>query len=763
MRLLAQETASPQGRDHALSLTSLATPEGVIAALNETTEARAARASEGDPPFATCPEVRPILERAAQDGAVLEGEELIAVRVTLEIARWLRSYGGRVRAVAASVGARLSRLPAVPGLEEALNAALGPEGEVLDDASPRLRKLRRGRETLRVRILRTLERLLDAPALEPALQERFITVRSGRYVLPVRADSARAVPGIVHDRSASGATLFIEPASIVEANNGLVKLLLDEQEEIQRILAALTQQVRAHLAPLAGLVDELGRLDLAFAKARLAEKLGAVPPEISPGPLRLLEARHPLLLAQAWTRAGGPRVVPVELILGDRTRALVITGPNAGGKTVALKTLGLLVLMAQAGLHLPVKEGSRLPVFSQVFPVIGDEQSLAQNLSTFSSFVHQIRGVLGATDDHSLVLIDELGAGTDPGEGAALAQALVEVFLSKGSWLVATTHLEPLKVFAVLHPEVENATVEFDEARIEPTFRLIYGRPGRSYALAIATKLGLPPELIARAYDHLSSESRRLADLLQALEERERSGKALEAEGSALEARLAELRREAETILERARHEARSRAEGARAEAQRLVLEAKRRVQAELERLKVEAASRKSLEESLRRLRRVEADLPGAFQEPAPPDADEVLIPSLGLRGRVVEERDGLVTVQAGALTVRVSRNQLSSSQPKPASPGPGRVTLPERSGVPSELLLLGRTTDEARDLVVKYLDDAILAGLPRVRLVHGKGTGALKKAVEAVLKEHPLVAAFRAGAPREGGTGATVVELVGS
>jgi len=759
--LLAHETASPQGRSCALSLAPLATLQAVIRALSETAEARAARAKEGDPPFETTPEIRPILERAAPKGAVLEGIDLVAIRVVLDVAQRLRSYGGRVREVAPSLGARLTQLPALPHLGAALTASLTPEGELSDDASPRLRQLRRRREALRARILRSLEGLVDSPTLEPALQERFITVRNGRYVLPVRADSARAVRGIVHDRSLSGATLFIEPASVVEANNDLLQLTLDEQAEIQRVLAALTEQVHTHLPILDQLVNETGRLDLTFAKARLADKLGAVSPEISPGPVRLLQARHPLLLAQGWGRAEAPAVVPVDLILGESARALIITGPNAGGKTVALKTLGLLVLMAQAGLHLPVREGSRLPVFRQVFPVIGDEQSLAQNLSTFSSFVGQVKGVLEMADDVSLVLIDELGAGTDPNEGAALAQALVELFLAKGSWLVATTHLEPLKIFAALRPEVENATVEFDEERLEPTFRLSYGRPGRSYALAIATKLGLSQELIARAQNYLSSESRRLADLLQSLEERERGWEARAAEGSAVEARLAELRREAETLLERARQEARSRTERARDEAHRLIVDARRQVQAELDRLKIEAATRRSLEESLRRLRRVESELPPPPQaEIPPPDADEVLISSLGLRGRIVEERDGLVTVQAGALTVRVARSQLAVPPGKRMARSMGKVVLPEKSGVSPELLLLGRTTDEARDLVVKYLDDAILAGLPQVRLVHGKGTGALKNAVQALLKEHPLVVGFRAGAPHEGGAGATVVEL---
>ena len=760
MRLLAQETASPQGRDYAFALAPLATGEAVIHALSETTEAGAARSHEGDPPWGTSPDIRQVLERAVPEGAVLQGSDLAAIRSSLEVARRLRSYGARVRTVAPSVGARLTELPALPDLEAVLATSLTSEGELRDSASPRLHQLRRRREALRTRLLRSLEALVISPSLESALQERFITIRNGRYVVPVRAEAARAVPGIVHDRSASGATLFIEPVSVVEANNDLLELMLDEREEIERILATLTQQVRAHLPTLERLVDELGRLDLAFAKARLADRLGGVSPEISPGSVRLLQARHPLLLAQGWQQPGVASVVPVDLILNENSRALMITGPNAGGKTVALKTLGLLILMAQAGLHLPVREGSRLPLFRQVFPVIGDEQSLAQNLSTFSSFVAQVKGVLELADDATLVLIDELGAGTDPSEGAALAQALVEVFIAKGSWLVATTHLEPLKIFAALTPGVENATVEFDEERLEPTFRLIYGRPGPSYALAIATKLGLPQELIDRAQTHLPSESRRLADLLQSLEERERNWRAREAERVALEARLARLREEAEGLLERARQEARSRTDRARDEAHRLITEAKRQVHVELDRLKTEALSRRTLEESLRRLRQVEGGLSPAAREILPPEGDDVLIPSLGLRGRIVEERDGLVTVQAGALTLRVSRSQLAASPAKPTVETRGRVAVPEKSGVSGELLLLGRTTDEVRDLVVKYLDDAILAGLPQVRLVHGKGTGALKKAVEAVLREHPLVVGFRSGAPREGGAGATVVTL---
>jgi DNA mismatch repair protein MutS2 len=763
-QLLARFAATPFGRDRALALFPAGSHAAVEAGLGETREARRALTTEGAPPWEGVTDVRPTLDRAAPDGAALDGPALVALGRTLDSVARLTGYGQRIAGTAPGLSERCRVLPTCRDLAVDLEHHLDPEGRLLDRASPRLRGVRRQIQTLRAELERRLERLLDHPAVVPALQERYVTVRNGRYVLPVRGDARRAVRGIVHDRSSSGATLFIEPEEVVDLNNQLTQRTLEERDEELRLLTELTARVHARLPELTGLVEALAHLDGAFARAALAERLGATEPEVRDGgDVELPGARHPLLVVQSWER--GTPVVPVDLVLPAERPGLLVTGPNAGGKTVALETLGLLVLMAHAGCHLPVEPGARLPFTDQVLAVIGDEQSLAQNLSTFSSFVGQVRDILATVTGRSLVLLDELGAGTDPAEGAALGAALVEALLDRGARVVATTHLEPLKVFAEVEPRCRNASVAFDAERLEPTFRLEYGRPGPSYALTIGERLGLPAPVIARARTHLSEASQRLEALIAALADRERTA----------EARLAEAgRREADAAqaLERARQgQAGAEAEAARvrreahAEARRMLVEARRRVGQELDRLKAEEATRRQAQEAYHRLRTAEAALappPGPALPDDAPAAGEVRLRGLGLRGRVVAEDAGMVTVQAGSLTVKVPRSELE------AAPAAGHaatrrtpVSVPSRYDVPRELHLLGRTTDEARMAVEKFLDDAILAGHDAVRIVHGKGTGALRRAVEGSLRGHPLVAGFRPGAPAEGGTGATVVDLV--
>ncbi|MGH7266961.1 MAG: endonuclease MutS2, partial [Candidatus Rokuibacteriota bacterium] len=512
--MLTRFAATPLGRDRALRLIPDHDPGGIQAALRETREARAALAAEGEPPWAGVTDVRPTLVEATPPGAVLDGPALVALGLTLGAAARLVAYGRAIPAP--GFAERCRSLATCPELADAIHHDLDPEGRFLDRASPRLRALRRQGQLWREELQARLERLLDHPAVAPALQERYVTVRNGRYVLPVRGDARRAVRGIVHDRSASGATLFVEPDELIDLNNQLTQRDLEERDEERRLLGELTARVHGRLPDLERLVEELGTLDLVFARAALAERLDAVEPEVAEGAdLTLLAARHPLLVAQSWE--GGAPVVPVDVRVPADRPGLVITGPNAGGKTVALETCGLLVLMAQAGCHVPAAPGSRVPVCDRVHAVIGDEQSLAQNLSTFSSFVHQVREILAAVTPRSLVLLDELGAGTDPAEGAALGAALLEALLDRGARVIATTHLEPLKVFAEIDPRLENAAVAFDAERLAPAFRVEYGRPGPSYALTIGARLGLPASLIARARGHLSGESRRLETLLAAL------------------------------------------------------------------------------------------------------------------------------------------------------------------------------------------------------------------------------------------------------
>jgi DNA mismatch repair protein MutS2 len=765
--LLARFAATPPGQDRARGLAPHRTLSTVRSALLETTEARLALTAEGPPPWDGTGDARPVLREAAPAAAVLDGPALVRLGRTLAAAARLAAYGQRIAAVAPTLAGAWATLPACPDLARALDDALDPDGRLTDRASPRLRALRRQITTLRADLQARVERLLEHPAVAPALQERYVTLRNGRYVIPVRDDARRAVRGIIHDRSQSGATVFVEPEETIALNNELTRLCLGERDEEQRILAELTEAVRGVLPVLTTLVEGLGGLDLIFARAGLAERLDAAEPEVAPGAdLDLRAARHPLLLAQRWgAPPGAGEVVPIDLRVPADRPGLVISGPNAGGKTVALETGGLLVLMAHAGCHIPAALGSRMPLTEQVLAVIGDEQSLAQDLSTFSSFVRQVREILEVAGSGSLVLLDELGAGTDPTEGAALGAALLEALLDRGARVIVTTHLEPLKVFAQVEPRLQNATVAFDAERLEPTFRVEYGHPGPSHALTIGERLGLPAEVIALARRHVGEESRRLETLLATLETQTREAAARSAAAARREAEAADALAGAKVATERAGAEAREVKRAAEQEAQALLADTRRRIGQELDRLKTDEASRRrAAQEAYRQVRAAEAALQAvpAASDPPPP-AGEVQLRGLGLRGRVVAEADGLVTIQTGHLTVKVARSEIEPATGDTARrPGPS-VSLPAREDVPRELHLLGLTSDEARVAVEKFLDDAALAGHREIRLIHGKGTGALRRAVEGCLRGHPLVGSFRLAEPAAGGAGATVVALEGA
>jgi DNA mismatch repair protein MutS2 len=757
------------GRERALTAEPHTNPTDVEAALERTAEARRALAQEGAPPLDGVPDPRPVLDRASTEGSVLDGPELLTLVPLLDAAPRLAAYARAIRPVAPALAASAESLPRLADLRDLLRRALDDDGAVTDRASARLGQVRRELRDRRRRLVADLERLLQTEG-ERVFADRFVTVRHGRYVLPVRAEAKSRLRGIVHDRSQSGQTLFVEPEATVEANNDLVALEREEAQETARILGELSDAVRARRDELATLVDTLGALDAVFARAHLAERMEATRPAIDrDGGIELKAARHPLLLAQQW-RDPSRTVVPVDLELAHDRPLLLITGPNAGGKTIALKTLALLSLMTQAGCHVPAKSGSRVPVFDRVFAVIGDAQSVAENLSTFSAFVKDVREVLDQADARSLVLLDELGAGTDPDEGAALARAILESLADRGTLVVATTHLEPLRAFAAVEPRARNASVEFDASTLAPTFRLVYDRPGQSWALAIAARLGLASDLILRAEGHRTAEARRLTELLAQLDAKNRSEaervRELERRETETAARLAAAR-DAER---RATEQARTVLERAKTEAAALLTDIRRAVSSEWERLKRTDRSRPALQESRRRLQ--EAGSRALPTVPAPAPADGPLAPGaavaaahLGLKGELVEIQGEMATVRAGSMTVRVPVTALRRSEaPVAARAATVRVTRggddgPSRS-IGAELLLLGKTTDEARDLVEQYLDDAFMAGLPNVRLVHGKGTGALRKAVRTLLSSHPLVESFRDGEPSEGGAGATVAAL---
>src|SRR2546426_595638 len=744
--LLAHEAVTEMGRERAPMAEPLTDVSEVQAAIEMTRQARLALATAGSLPLEALPDIRPVLTRCAADGSVLDGPELIQITPLLEASPKLRAYGKTVREMSPGVAAITDGLPRFAELAERLRRALDASGAVTDDASPTSKRLRREIRARRRQLAAELERAFQGGDADRLFADRYVTLRHGRYVLPVRAEARGRVRGIVHDRSQSGQTLFIEPEHVVDANNDLVQATREEEHEPARMLAELTDAVRARLDEIERLLGAVGELDWAFARAHAAERMGATAPVIdSAHTVAIRAARHPLLLAQSWKDPARP-IVPVDLELGPDRPLLVITGPNAGGKTIALKTLAVLALMTQVGCHLPADEGSRLPVFDDVFAIIGDDQSVAENLSTFSAFVKQVREVLDTADERSLVLLDELGAGTDPDEGAALAQAILEELAGRGALVIATTHLEPLKAFASTHPRARNASVEFDTATLAPTFRLRYDQPGQSYALTIAARLGLDAQLIARATTHRSEHAVRLTDLLSTLDAHTRSDAERTREIERVRAETAALLAKASETATAAEHRAQAIVARARAEASALVADIRRALATEWDKLKRTERSRRSLEESRRRVRDASSSIETVAPH-VPVEMPATLAPGatvaaehLGIRGELIAIAGGSATVRSGSVTVRVPLQAL-----RPVAP---------------EILLLGKTTDEARDAVERYLDAAFLARLSSVRLVHGKGTGALRKAVRDLLGGHPLVDSFREGEPSEGGGGATVAAL---
>jgi DNA mismatch repair protein MutS2 len=706
-------------------------------------------------------------------------------------------------------------LPTLPQIEEEILRTIGDDGAVMDSASPELGRLRREIRVAFGRLQEKLQNLISSSTYAGALQEPLITVRNGRYVIPVKASHRKDVRGLVHDQSSSGATLYIEPMATVDLNNRWRELQSAEEEEVQRILAALSDSVGAASGQIVAAVETLAAIDVAFACARYALALRCVRPEIvdyRPGetsgapdapPLHLSEARHPLL-DQA-------KVVPTTIWLGGEFRLLLITGPNTGGKTVALKTTGLLALMAQAGLQIPASAPSRLPVFGHVFADIGDEQSIEQSLSTFSSHMTNIIRVLKALEEEpipeevwaadrydllsdtpplGLVLFDELGAGTDPVEGAALARAIIERLLELDVFGVATTHYAELKAFAYNTPGVQNASVEFDVETLAPTYRLSIGLPGRSNALAIATRLGLSRTLVERARSTVAREDAQIEDLLAGIhKEREAATAAIR--------RAEELREDAEKYRERLAAQLREfedRRE-AEAEAARQELDDElREVRGQLKRLRDEfrsvSLSRQWLEEAEQRFAeasvkakeaasrpvKARASLPAA---PAPAQApqaprplqpgDTVMVRSVGLKGEIVsvDADEGSAAVQVGGFRMTVDLRELRREKGGPEgerrdyAPAARSVSLPPAPDVSMTLDMRGWRAGEVADKLDRYLNDAYLAGLRQVRLLHGKGTGALRQVVRDVLQGHPLVTSFASAAGRDGGDGVTVATLV--
>ncbi|MDR7588032.1 MAG: endonuclease MutS2 [Armatimonadota bacterium] len=764
---LAALTVTARGRELAEALRPSPDPGRVRAALAETAEA-AALVAEGEIPLRGTADVREMLHRARL-GAALDPSDLLALADTLPTIRQCRGYVLARRARAPALAEQAARMGAFEALEAAIRRTVAPDGTIPDAASPHLARLRREQQAVHGRLRETLEAVIRGP-YGRMLQDAVITTRAGRYVVPVRAEFKGQFPGILHDHSSSGATAFMEPLVVVPLGNRLRELEIEERQEVQRLLRELSAQVGQQADGIAAAYEILGHLDCAVARARLGATQGAAAPAVrTDGVLRLRRARHPLLAGE---------VVPIDVELGERFTTLVITGPNTGGKTVTLKTVGLLTLMAQAGLFIPAEPGSEVAVFAQVFADIGDEQSIEQSLSTFSShmgaivqILHQVDRAAAAGGVSALVLLDEIGAGTDPTEGVALARAVIEHLHGRGARTVVTTHYNELKALAWTHPGIENASVEFDPVTLRPTYRLRIGLPGRSNALDIARRLGLAADIVERARELLGPQAGVLDRILSDLEADRRASEHDRAEA-------ARRREEAEAVLARARQELeRLRAERAQAlrkareEVEALLRSARSEVDALVRALR-ESPDPRTVQQARDRLRQLADDLrartevepAGEPLQEAHPGQDVYVVP-LGRIGTVVAGPDGRgeVEVQAGPLRVRAPLASLRAAPPPAAVAGPAReepVLRQAPAAVPLSVNLRGLTADEATAVLDRYLDDAFLAGLAQVTVIHGKGTGALRRAVHQFLRDHPHVRAFRPGGPGEGGDGVTVVEL---
>ena len=782
---LAGLCASATGRERALALEPAPWLEEAERRLKETSEARELAETAGGLPVRGIRDIREAVHRAAIGGA-LAIRELLDVRDTLVAARTLKGFLTKRRADAPVLAEAGEGIGVFGGLETAIAEAISDDGTVMDGASPDLAKIRRERRAGEARLRERIDQVLRAPAMQRMLQEPLITIRNDRFVLPVRAEFREQFPGVAHDQSASGMTVFMEPLAIVPLGNRVRELAAAEQQEIARILAALSGDVGAAAEDLAETLGVLAGLDLAAAKAALSQRMSAAAPRLNvAGRVDLRAARHPLLTGA---------VVPIDVRIGGAFRTLVITGPNTGGKTVALRTLGLLTLMAQAGLHVPALPESEVGVFPQVFADIGDEQSVEQNLSTFSSHLTAIVEILRllardlpsedtrAERAAALVLLDEVGAGTDPMEGAALARALIETLHALGVCTAVTTHYTELKSLAFTHPGVENASVEFDEETLRPTYRVLIGTPGRSNALVIAARLGLDPAIVERARGYLSRHETDLTQSMQKVEE-ERTLLVREREALArARAELTQAQARAAQEAERLGADRRRVLDRAQAELGDLLRRGRQELDALLAALRTrpsdEAAGRvRARLRDLREVTEIYAEEARPPVEGTPPDhlrpGEDVLVLSLGRRGVVQTGPDsrGEVEVQAGALKVRVPLADLrrveaaggTGSRRRPAS-SPADDTVAADLGkaltVPASVDLRGMTADEALAELDKYLDEATLAGLARITVIHGKGTGALRRAVHEHLAHHPEVATFRLGGDGEGGSGATIVDL---
>ena len=765
--MLASFAVTDMGREACLKLTPLSDLAQVNEALEETEEAQVILTYLGDSPLIGFPDVRPYLTLAAK-GATLNPKALLSVAECLRASRAARSALVTDRDNTPRITGLASHLQTFRQLEDAITGAIISEEELSDHASPQLADIRRHIKQSNERVREKLNSMVHGASFSKYLQESIVTVRDGRYCIPVKQEYRQFVPGLVHDQSSTGATLFIEPMAVVELGNDLKQWKAKEREEIERILLELSGQVGAQSEMIEGNIYVLTRLDFIFAKGHLSREMNAVLPHMNDqGRIRLVRVRHPLIPRE--------KVVPCDLWLGQDFTTLIITGPNTGGKTVTLKTVGLLTLMAQAGLHVPGNLGTELSIFEQVYADIGDEQSIEQSLSTFSSHMTNIVEIMNEVTQRDLVLFDELGAGTDPTEGAALAQTILDTLLKRQVRTVATTHYSELKAYALSTPGVENASVEFDVESLRPTYRLSIGIPGKSNAFEISRKLGLDERLIDGAKELLSKEDVRFEDVIANAEYHRQIAEREREMAEETRKETVRLRNEAEKLRKEIEQSKDKSMQKAKAEARRILENARREADGIIGELKAMKKQAQIPEHELQKLKKRMDDNLDAVSEGigeanetgfTPPKTvrvgENVEIVHLKTKAVVLSLPDSKneVQVQAGIMKMKVPLKQLRViEQEKPKASKVLRSAAAAKT-VPMEVDVRGMNLEEATEAVDTYLADAVLAGLNEVSIIHGKGTGVLRTGIQKHLKRHLNVKSFRDGMYGEGEQGVTVVTL---
>ena len=774
LELLSQCAGSADGKTACMALRPTSDLEDVLELLSETSAASLLCDRKGNPNFSDLHEPNTALERADRGGC-LQPKELLRIAGVLRCTRNIKSYRSDddESSVLDTLFAALS-----PNkyLEDKIFGAILTEEEIADTASPALADIRRHMRVQSAKIRDSLQKIISSPSYSKFLREPIVTIRQGRYVVPVKSECKNDVPGLVHDVSATGSTYFVEPMSAVNANNALRELELKEKKEIERILSELSAEAAAHREDISQNFRILVRLDVIFAKARLAYRMRAGAPQMNDkGRVVLRNARHPLIDPK--------KVVPISLHLGSDFDTMIITGPNTGGKTVTLKTIGLLTLMAECGLHIPAGDGSCLSTFDAILADIGDEQSIAQSLSTFSSHMKTIVDVVAQCDDRTLVLYDELGAGTDPAEGAALAIALIEFSRKMGSCVVATTHYAELKLYAMRTPGVINASCEFDVETLQPTYKLLIGIPGKSNAFAISAKLGLDDGILKEAADLVGKNDKDFEDVLTQLEHQRQQMESARIEAERLRQETEKIKKQSEAYQEELRVQKEKALVQARLEAQTIIEDARRTANAAIDEIKAlkkqlrenadiqdtnqrQADVRRSLNEAESKLRSNQT----VKERPEPTRGiligDTVELLKLGTKANVIAiNKDGTYQLQAGILKLTAkpdevylleNENPYKQKNPRPAHSG-REMKL---SAMASEIDLRGMDSVEAICVLERYLDEAMRSNLQSVRIIHGKGTGTLRASVQQSLRKNRFIKSFRLGVYGEGEDGVTIAEF---